>query len=172
MLGSYQLQPLRPSDCTAVREVYADAIESQGKDLYTEEQIQAWVSLAWLPGVLDSPLAEGSGWISLEEQNVAAFAVRYPCDRLALLYCRGRSIRRGHASLLLDHLEQEAFEEGHTKLVTEASLLSYPLLLRRGWDFIATEKIEIGGVNFERYRMEKPLRKNIQGFLNSKFDFQ
>jgi hypothetical protein len=73
---------------------------------------------------------------------------------------------------LLDHLEQEAFEEGHTKLVTEASLLSYPLLLRRGWDFIATEKIEIGGVNFERYRMEKLLRKNIQGFLNSKFDFQ
>ncbi len=155
MFGSYQLKPLRPSHYIAVKEIYADAIASHGACFYTKEQIQAWVSLAWLPGVLDAPLAEGRGWISLENQNIAAFAVRYPIDRLALLYCRGCYVRRGHASYLLDHVEHEAWEEGQTRLVTEASLFSHPLLLRRGWKLIDLEQIEIGGVSFDRYLMEK-----------------
>ena len=162
MLGSYQLQPLRPSDCIAVRDIYADAIESQGEDLYTKEQIQAWVGLAWLPGVLDTPLTEGRGWISLENQHLAAFAVRYPLNRLALLYCRGQFGRRGHASLLLDQIEHEAFEEGQTSLITEASFFSYSLLLRRGWEFIATEKIEIAGVSFDRYLMKRDLSQIVR----------
>ena len=157
MFPSFQLQRLRPSDCPAVREVYADAIESQGDAFYSKEQLRVWAGLAWLPGVLDISLAEGRGWISLENQNVVAFAVRYPMDRLALLYCRGRFVRRGHASLLLNHVEQEALEEGQTRLVTEASFFSRPLLLRRGWTFIDSEKIAIGGVSFERFLMEKVL---------------
>ena len=155
MICSYQLKSLQPYDCKAVREVYVDAIESQGKGCYTKEQIQAWTALASLPGVLDTPIEEGKGWISFENQDIAAFAVRYPFDRLALLYCRGRFVRRGHASCLLDHVEKEAWEEGQIRLVTEASLFSYQLLLRRGWKFLAIEKIEIGGVSFDRYLMEK-----------------
>ena len=157
MIGSYQLKPLRSSDCIAVREIYADAIESQGKNFYTKEQIEAWAGLAVLPGVLEKPIVEGRGWFSLENKNVAAFAVRYPLNRLALLYCRGGFVRRGHASFLLDHVEQEALGEGHKRLVTEASSFSLPLLLRRGWRLISPEKIEIGGVSFERYLMEKML---------------
>ena len=157
MLRSDQLQPLRSSDFIAVREVYADAIESQGEDVYTKQQTRAWASLAWLPGVLDRPLSEGIGWISLEKKLVVAFAVRYPFDRLALLYCRGQYARRGHASLLLDQVEKEACDEGQTRLVTEASRFSYPLLLRRGWVLTAIEQIQIGGVSFERYLMERIL---------------
>tara|TARA_B100000029_G_C17552622_1_gene950635 strand:+ start:98 stop:589 length:492 start_codon:yes stop_codon:yes gene_type:complete len=161
MFASYQLQQLRSSDLSSVREVYLDAIQSQGEPLYTQEQIQAWTALACLPGVLDRPLLEGRGWISLENQLVVAFAVRYPLDRLALLYCRGRFSRRGHASLLLDQVEQEAFAEGQKRLVTEASLLSHPFLLRRGWECITSEKIEIGGISFERYIMEKLLFNSL-----------
>ena len=56
---------------------------------------------------------------------------------------------------MLEQVELEALEEGKVRLVTEASLLSYRLLLLRGWKLIDTEKIEIGGVGFERYLMEK-----------------
>ncbi len=153
-----QLKLLTPSAFSEVRQVYADAITSQGEELYTKEQIQAWVSLAWLPGVLDKSLVEGKGWISCENQSIAAFVVRYPFNRLALLYCRGNFARRGHASLLLDQVEREAREEGHTRLVTEASLFSYSLLLRRGWQLVTNERIDIAGVSFERFFMEKSFR--------------
>ncbi|WP_320666723.1 GNAT family N-acetyltransferase [Prochlorococcus sp. MIT 1307] len=157
MLIKYELHPLRASEHEVVREVYSDAIESQGDRFYTKRQIQAWSGLAWLPGFLDRSLEEGRGWVSVEQQQLEAFAVRYPLNRLALLYCRGRSARRGHANALLDRLELEAREEGQTELLTEASFLSYPLLLRRGWKLISPEALEIGGVSFDRYRMKKKL---------------
>ena len=86
---------------------------------------------------------------------IEAFAVIYPKDRLALLYCRGRSSRQGHATDLLNKIEEEAQQDETNRLLTEASLLSYQLFLSNGWKIISPETIEIGGVGFCRYLMEK-----------------
>ena len=150
------LRLIVPADAPLLREIYADAIESQAPQLYSDQQVQSWAALAWLPGVLDQTLREGSGWISGEE---AAFAIRYPQDRLALLYCRGRAARQGHAQALLDRIEADSMADGVTSLRTEASQFSRPLFERRGWRLIAPETITIAGVPFERYRMHKALGK-------------
>ena len=149
------LRPIVPSDEGLLREIYADAIETQTRALYSEQQVQAWSALAWLPGVLDRTLREGCGWISGGD---AAFAIRDPRDRLALLYCRGRAARQGHAGALLDRIEADAAQDGVTCLRTEASQCSRSLLERRGWTVVAPETIAIAGVMFERYRMERQLR--------------
>lgn len=150
------LRRTHSGDHPLLREIYADAIETQAVLLYTPEQIRAWAALAWLPGVLDRTLAEGHGWISGID---AAFAIRDPRDRLSLLYCRGREARRGHGSALLAQIENDARADGVERLRTEASQLSRPLLERRGWLVVAPETITIGGVPFERYRMEIVLRQ-------------
>ena len=138
-----------------LREVYEDAICTTANDLYSQEQIQAWSALAYLPGVLDKPLTYGKGWASCVNSVIEAFAVIYPKDRLALLYCRGRSSRQGHATDLLNKIEEEAQQDETNRLLTEASLLSYQLFLSNGWKIISPETIEIGGVGFCRYLMEK-----------------
>lgn len=157
MVLSRRLRLIKQADCSALRDVYADAIRSQGECFYTTDQIQAWASLAFMPGVLDQPLLEGQGWLILENNEIEAFALRHPSHRLALLYCRGRSARRGYATALIDRVEFEARQEGQIYLVTEASAFSYSLFLRCGWEEIAPEHIQIGGVSFERYRMKKYL---------------
>ena len=157
MSNTFYLKPLERCDHNDVREIYTEAIESQGKGFYTPEQIRCWADLAWLPGFLDRALIEGKGWISVENENPQAFAVRYPFHRLALLYCRGVFARRGHATALLDRVELEACQEGHSRLVTEVSLLSYSLLLRREWVLLKAETIYISGVEFDRFRMQKIL---------------
>ena len=148
------LRRIVPNDHSLLREIYADAIESQAGLLYSQEQVQAWAALAWLPGILDRTFEEGSGWISGED---AAFAIRYPSTRLALLYCRGSAARQGHASELLVQVEEDARRHGFDRLTTEASQFSRPLLERCGWRMVAPETIAIGGVEFERYRMAKAL---------------
>jgi GNAT superfamily N-acetyltransferase len=150
------LRLIVPADAVLLREIYADAIESQASELYSDQQVKSWAALAWLPGVLDQTLMEGSGWISGGD---AAFAIRYPPDRLALLYCRGRAARQGHGKALLDRIEADAMADGVTCLRTEASQFSRPLFERRGWRLIAPETITIAGVPFERYRMHKALCK-------------
>ena len=151
------LRPIGSGDAPLLREIYADAVESQAPTLYSEEQVRAWAALAWLPGVLDRTFVEGSGWIS---GDGAAFAIRHPQDRLSLLYCRGSASRQGHGTALLERIEGEAQLEGVDRLRTEASQLSRPVLESRGWRVVAPETISIGGVPFERYRMDKPLRQS------------
>lgn len=150
------LRPIGSSDHRLLREIYCDAIESQAPGLYSGDQVRAWAALAWLPGVLDRTFQEGTGWIS---GDGAAFAMREPRDRLSLLYCRGEASGRGHATALLRQIEMDAAAEGVASLRTEASQLSRPLLERRGWTLVGPETISIGGVAFERYRMDKPLRQ-------------
>ena len=117
------LRPIGSADVPLLREIYADAVESQAPALYSREQVQAWAALAWLPGVLDRTLLEGTGWISGDD---AAFAIRHPQDRLSLLYCRGSAAGQGHASALLERIELDAVSEGVARLRTEASFLSRP----------------------------------------------
>ena len=150
------LRLIVPADEILLREIYADAIESQAPQFYSDQQVKSWAALAWLPGVLDQTLKEGSGWISGED---AAFAVRYPLDRLALIYCRGRAARQGHGKALLQRIEADAIADGLTSLRTEASQFSRPLFERCGWRLVAPETITIAGVPFERYRMHKALGK-------------
>ena len=150
------LRLILPADEILLREIYADAIESQAPQLYSDQQVKSWAALAWLPGVLDQTLKQGSGWISGED---AAFAMRYPQDRLALLYCRGRAARQGHGKALLERLEADAIADGVRSLCTEASQFSRPLFERYGWSLVAPETITIAGVLFERYRMHKALGK-------------
>ncbi len=151
---SHSLKPLKKGDFGSVREVYGDSIRSQGELFYTKDQIHAWEALVLLPGFFDQTLEKGKGWLSFEKAEIAAFAVRYPMNRLALLYCRGNFSRHGHSTALLQKLENEARDEGRKSLYTEASLFSYPLLLKRGWHVLELETIKIGGVYFERYRMK------------------
>ena len=151
------LRLIGPADASLLRGIYADAVESQAPALYTDQQVKAWAALAWLPGVLDRTFEEGSGWISGPD---AAFAIRHPNNRLALLYCRGCAARQGHGTALLERIEAEARAEGVDRLFTEASQLSRPLLERRGWCVMADETIAIAGVPFVRYRMDKSLRQS------------
>ncbi len=151
------LRRCESSDEMELREVYEDAIRTCDKSLYSSEQIEAWSALAYLPGILDKPLKNGFGWVSCVNKTIEAFALRYPSNRLALLYCRGRSSRQGHATALLKQIEADTIDERPFILKTEASLCSYQLLLKHGWKIIAPQEIQIGGINFSRYLMEKTL---------------
>ena len=151
------LRPCEISDEIALREVYEDAIRTCDKSLYSQEQIEAWSALAYLPGILDKPLTQGVGWVSCVDTTIEAFALKYPHNRLALLYCRGRSSRQGHATALLHQIEKDTLKDRPITLQTEASLCSYQLLLRHGWKIVAPEEIQIGGVHFSRYLMKKTL---------------
>ncbi len=155
--SSVQLRVIRREDNSALKDVYVDSIRSLAPHCYSNTQIEAWVGLANLPRIFDRSLDEGRGWVLVQRNIIEAFALRYPLDRLALLYCRGRSSRKGYATMLLERIETESAEEGLQLLSTEASLLSYPLLKRRGWVENSIEEILIAGISFERYRMFKRL---------------
>ncbi len=145
------------SDSIVAKEIYQEAIRSQCHSFYTDEQIEAWSAIAILPGILDRFFSDGIGWVSCVEDQVVAFAIRYPLNHLALLYCTSHFSRRGHGQALVERIELDAKLDQQETIFTEASLLSCSLLLRCGWQIVSPQSIKIGGVLFNRFLMAKSL---------------
>jgi putative acetyltransferase len=151
----HQVRRLNSNDHDALVEIYRQAVLGSTAQLYSEAQQWAWAEQS---NTLRSLLPEGEGWvISNQRDEPIAFSLRYPADRLALLYCYPGAQRQGCGRRLINAIEQSAKADAVTALRTEASLISKPLFERLGWQVSWREELRIGGVPFQRFRMHKQL---------------
>ena len=154
------LRQITIKDQLELKKVYFDSIQSLDERIYNEEQKRAWSSQAWDNPNFDKSITQGKGWLLTQQGIIIAFATRYPKNRIALFYCKGKFQRKGCGSKLLYKLEDEAKKEGLASLSTEASLISYELFLKNKWEIIRKEKIIINNIFFERYKMTKNIKIN------------
>ena len=135
------LRQITIKDQIELKKVYFDSIQSLDEKIYSQEQKWAWSSQAWNNPNFDKSITKGKGWLLSKKGIIIAFATRYPTDRIALFYCKGKFQRKGCGSKLLIKLEDEAKKEGLISLSTEASLISYELFLKNKWEIIRKEKV-------------------------------
>ena len=154
------LRQITIKDQPELKKVYFDSIQSLDEKIYSKEQKRAWSSQAWDNPNFNNSINQGKGWLLSEQGIIIAFATRYPKNRIALFYCKAKFQRRGFGSKLLHKLEVEAEKEGLNYLSTEASLISYKLFLKNGWETIRKEKVIINNILFERYKMNKIIKMN------------
>ena len=154
------LRQITIKDQLELKKVYFDSIQSLDERIYSQDQKRAWSSQAWNNPSFDKSINKGKGWLLSKKEIIIAFAIRYPSDRIALFYCKGKFQRKGCGSKLLHKLEDEAKKEGIESLLTEASLISYELFLKNEWKIISKEKVIINNIFFERYKMTKIIKVN------------
>jgi GNAT superfamily N-acetyltransferase len=151
----HQVRRLNSNDHDALVEIYRQAVLGSTAQLYSEAQQWAWAEQS---NTLRSLLPEGEGWVIRNQRDQPiAFSLRYPADRLALLYSHPNAQRQGCGRLLINAIEQAAKADAVRALRTEASLISRPLFERLGWQVSWREELRIGGVPFQRFRMHKQL---------------
>jgi len=154
------LRQITIKDQLELKKVYFDSIQSLDEKIYSQEQKRAWSSQAWNNPNFNKSITKGKGWLLIQKGIIIAFAIRYPSDRIALFYCKGKFQRIGCGSKLLLKLEDEAKKEGLDSLSTEASLISYELFLKNECKTIRKEKVIINNIFFERYKMTKIIKIN------------
>ena len=154
------LRQITIKDQLELKKVYFDSIQALDNTVYSQEQKRAWSSQVWNNSNFEKSITRGKGWLLSEKGIIIAFATRYPNNRIALFYCRGKFQRKGFGSKLLNKLEEEAKKEGLDCLSTEASLISYELFLKNEWKIIRKEKVIINNIFFERYKMTKIIKIN------------
>ena len=152
-----KLKQISKKDQLKLKEVYFDSVNSINENIYSKEQKFVWASQAWENPEFEKSISEGVGSMLSCNNTIIGFATRYPLNRLSLLYVRGNFKRKGFGAMILNSIEKDALKSGINKLKTEASLISYELLLKRNWEIEHKEKVNISGLLFERYRMFKIL---------------
>ena len=152
------LRQITIKDQVELIKIYFDSINSIEPNLYSLEQKFAWCSQAWENPIFKETLRKGKGLILSHKNNNAGFGIRYPKNKLSLLYVRGEFKGNGFGKLILESIEKDAYSEGIDYLSTEASLLSFNLFLNKGWEIIKKEKVNIKLINFERYKMKKKIK--------------
>ena len=151
------LRQITIKDQISIKSIYFDSIKSIDEKIYSQEQKLAWSSQAWINIEFHKSITSGKGVLMEELNEKIGFAIRYPKNKLSLLYVRGNFKKKGIGNILIKTIEKEAYKEGILSLETEASLLSYQLFLKNNWKIIRKEKIIIQNVIFYRYKMFKNL---------------
>ena len=151
------LRQITIKDQISIKSIYFDSIKSIDEKIYSKEQKLAWSSQAWINIDFHKSITSGKGVMMEDLNEKIGFAIRYPKNKLSLLYVRGNFKNKGIGNILIKTIEKEACKEGILSIETEASLLSYQLFLKNNWKIIRKEKIIIQNVIFYRYKMFKNL---------------
>ena len=97
------LNQITKKDQLELKKLYFDSILSIDERIYTQEQKRAWASQAWDNKIFDLTINDGKGWFININGKFIAFANRYPKNRVALLYCKGDSQRRGYGTMSVSY---------------------------------------------------------------------
>ena len=152
------LRQITIKDQINLKRIYFDSIQSIDEKTYNKEQKLAWSSQAWINLEFNKSITNGEGLIIEDLNQKIGFALRYPKNKLSLLYVRGNFRGKGIGNILINAIEKEALNEGISSIQTDASLLSFKLFLKNNWKIIHKEKIIIENLIFYRYKMFKNLK--------------
>ncbi len=152
------LRQITIKDQITLKSIYFDSIQSIDEKIYSKEQKLVWSSQAWINLEFRKSITRGKGFIMEDINKKIGFAIRYPQNKLSLLYVRGNFRGKGIGNILINAIEKEALNEGISSIQTDASLLSFKLFLKNNWKIIHKEKIIIENLIFYRYKMFKNLK--------------
>ena len=151
----FEIRSYRDSDAGALARVFREAVLVTAADHYDADQRQAWSAAADDPA-FPADLARGLTMVAEWQQETAGFA-QLVDGRITLIYVHPDTARLGIATLLYQHLEDEARIQGRERLVTEASQVAHDFFLFLGFQPEAEETVQRDGVALTRWRMQKPL---------------
>ena len=117
------LRQITIKDQINLKRIYFDSIQSIDEKIYNNEQKLAWSSQAWINPEFHKSVTKGKGFIVEDFNKKIGFAIRYPKNKLSLLYVRGNFRRKGIGNMLIKAIEKEALIEGVSSIYYERERL-------------------------------------------------
>ncbi|MBV8772604.1 MAG: GNAT family N-acetyltransferase [Deltaproteobacteria bacterium] len=146
-------------DAAFLSSVFFDAVRTAGLRDYSQAQVEAWAPAKPDPANVETRARDGR--LTLVAVNEVDEPIAYgdleANGHIDHLFCRPENIGTGVASALCDRLEEEAREQGITRLFVEASEAARKLFLHKGFVEIKRREFILRGVPSHNYAMEKLL---------------
>ena len=151
------LRPMLPEDVPVVASIFVAAVEQLTGDDYSEEQQQAWASVAEDEAAFGKRLASQLTLVASLWNQVVGFVSLKGTDRIDLLYVHPSAVGQGVAATLCDALEKLAGGRGAKTLTADVSDNAQEFFSRRGYQPIQRNSVPLNGEWFANTTMQKTL---------------
>jgi putative acetyltransferase len=155
--NTFALRPFLPDDTPILAAIFAAAIQDLTGDDYSEEQQEAWASVADDEDTFGARLAGELTLIATMQGAPVAFAALKGKDHVDMLYVHPSVAGQGAASLLCDALEKLAGARGATRLSVDASDTAIEFFRKRGYVAQQRNSVTINGEWLANTTMQKTL---------------
>ncbi len=138
-----------------VIDVYYQAIQKLGGAYYSQAMLNRWSESAKDVRYWQKRLALIQPALAFIDGQLVGFIELEENGHIGCLYTHPDWARRGVATCLYQHLEQQARDRGLTQLFVEASYLSRPLFLKMGFIEEREIKLNLGISGLTSFLMRK-----------------
>ena len=152
----FDIRPMIDADGPALRELFRQSIQQIASKYYEADAIAAWSASADDDEFV-SRLQRGLTVVALLHGEAVGFAQLYPADHIEMMYLSPQGSGLGIATLLCQHLEDEARIAGSRTLTTASSLAARRFFESMGFRVSSEETVQRNGVAINRLQMEKVL---------------
>jgi len=155
--NTFALRPFLPDDTPILAAIFAAAIQELTGDDYSEEQQEAWASVADEEATFGARLAGELTLIATMQGAPIGFAALKGKDQIDMLYVHPSVAGQGVASMLCDALEKLGGARGATKLSVDASDTAVDFFRKRGYVAQQRNSVTINGEWLANTTMQKAL---------------
>jgi putative acetyltransferase len=160
--NTFALRPFLPEDTPILAAIFAAAIQELTGDDYSEEQQEAWASVADDEEAFGARLAGELTLIATMQSAPVGFAALKGADHIDMLYVHPSVAGQGVASMLCDALEKLAGSRGATRLTVDASDTASDFFRKRGYVAQQRNSVTINGEWLANTTMQKMLGGGAQ----------
>jgi len=148
-----QFRIAEPKDFNQIKEVFVLSIQKLCSKQYTQEQIKAWTSSVsnekrWLDKIENQHFI-----LAFQGNQLLGFGSLEGSDYIDFMYVHPDYTRQGIADKILDRLLQRSLSLGALKVNSDVSKTAKNFFLKKGFEVIKENEVQIQGISLNNYRM-------------------
>lgn len=152
----------RAGDHGEIATIFCRAIHEIACADYTEEQRLVWSSRRPNPEYWRDRCELKRPFVAVTGTQISGFLELDPDGHIDCAYVNPDFQRRGVMTLLVGHAIDTATRMRLPSLYVEASITARPLFEKMGFQWIADNLVEIGGVTLRNFRMERWIQPSAE----------
>lgn len=145
------------NDTQEIMQLFYDTVHNINIRDYTQEQVDAWAPEDMDYQRWNQNLHAKMTYVAEIDRKIVGFAQLETNGHIDCFYCHKGFQGMGVGSKLLNMIETKAQELGINRLFTEASITAKGFFERKGFQVIKQQEVELRGIKFINYCMDKEI---------------
>lgn len=149
---AFEIREAQETDLVSLMELFRSAIEVQGRDHYSDDQVQAWSGRASESSFADFVL-QPETFVAVDDSGPIGFSGYAADGHITSLYIRPDRAGQGVGRALIGHVLEHANAHGVNRFHFEASTMAIPLFEKKGFEKSGFDEVTVANVHFRRQKM-------------------